>query len=132
MYVTRTNSCPIHTAKVSSFQQNAGWVTADTDLLKRVPVEILLNLFSNYFHTIQLGFLKFLSGIVFLHYYKDALQGFSFYRPIHFDQSPDSLNQLKNRQEPLNSISGCEFKLKLFRHRNIVKFIKVFLLQFFL
>ena len=33
-----------------------------------VPVEILLN-FGNYFRTLQLGFWKFLSGIVFLHYY---------------------------------------------------------------
>ena len=29
--------------------------TADMDLLKMVPVEILLN-FRNYFHTLQLGF----------------------------------------------------------------------------
>ena len=36
--------------------------TSDTDLLKMVPVEILLN-FGNYFSTFQLGFLKFLSGI---------------------------------------------------------------------
>ena len=41
--------------------------TADTNLLKMVPVEILLN-FGNYFRTLQLGFKKFLSGIVFLHY----------------------------------------------------------------
>ena len=37
--------------------------TADTDLLKMVPVEILLN-FENYFCTLQLG----LSGIMFLYY----------------------------------------------------------------
>ena len=30
-------------------------ITADTDLLKSVPVEILLN-FGNYFRTLQLGF----------------------------------------------------------------------------
>ena len=41
--------------------------TADTDLLKMVPVKILLN-FGNYFRTLQLRFSKFLSGIVFLHY----------------------------------------------------------------
>ena len=41
--------------------------TADRDLLKMVPVEILLN-FGNYFCTLQLGFWKFLSGIVFLYY----------------------------------------------------------------
>ena len=33
-----------------------------------VPVEILLN-FGKYFRTLQLGFWKFLSGIVFLHHY---------------------------------------------------------------
>ena len=37
------------------------------DLLKMVPVEILVN-FGNYFCTLQLGFCKFLSEIVFLHY----------------------------------------------------------------
>ena len=42
--------------------------TANVDLLKMVPVEILLN-FGNYFRTFQLGFWKFLSGIVFLHHY---------------------------------------------------------------
>ena len=42
--------------------------TANVDLLKMVPVEILLN-FENYFRTLQLGFKKFLSGIVFLHHY---------------------------------------------------------------
>ena len=42
--------------------------TANVDLLKMVPVEILLNLW-NYFRTLQLGFWKFLSGIVFLHHY---------------------------------------------------------------
>ena len=31
-----------------------GYITADTDLLKMVPVEILLN-FGNYFRTLQLG-----------------------------------------------------------------------------
>ena len=31
------------------------YVTANVDLLKMVPVEILLN-FGNYFHTLQLGF----------------------------------------------------------------------------
>ena len=40
--------------------------TADTDLQKMVPVEKLLNC-GNYFLTLQLGFWKFLSGIVFLH-----------------------------------------------------------------
>ena len=44
-----------------------GYITEDTDLLKMVPVEILLN-FENYFRTLQLGFCNFLSGIVFLHY----------------------------------------------------------------
>ena len=42
-------------------------ITADTDVLKMVPVEILLN-FRNYFRTLQLGFWKFHTGIVFLHY----------------------------------------------------------------
>ena len=42
--------------------------TANMDLLKMVPVEILLN-FGNYFRTLQLGFWKFISGIVFLHHY---------------------------------------------------------------
>ena len=37
------------------------------DLLKMVDVEILLN-FGNCFCTLQLGFWKFLSGIMFLHY----------------------------------------------------------------
>ena len=41
--------------------------TADTDLLKMVPVEILLNI-GNYFCTLQLGFRKFISWKVFLHY----------------------------------------------------------------
>ena len=41
--------------------------TADMDLLKIVPVEILLN-FGNYFRTFKLGFSKFPSGIVFLPY----------------------------------------------------------------
>ena len=41
---------------------------ANVDSLKMVPVKILLN-FGNYFHTLQLGFWKFLSGIVFLHRY---------------------------------------------------------------
>ena len=40
--------------------------TADTDLLKMVPVEILL-FFGNYFRTLQLRFWNFVSGIVFLH-----------------------------------------------------------------
>ena len=40
-------------------------VTADTDLLKMVPIEKMLN-FGNYFRTLQLGFNKFLSRIVFL------------------------------------------------------------------
>ena len=42
--------------------------TANVDLLKMVSVEILLN-FGNYFRLLQLGFWKFLSGIVFLHHY---------------------------------------------------------------
>ena len=42
--------------------------TANKDLLKMVPVEILLN-FRNSFRTLQLGLWIFLSGIVFLHYY---------------------------------------------------------------
>ena len=42
-------------------------LTTDTDLLKMVPVEILIN-FGNYFRTLQLGFHIFLSGMVFLHY----------------------------------------------------------------
>ena len=46
--------------------------TANMDLLKSVPVEILLN-FENYFRTLQLGFWKFLSGIMFLHYYVRTL-----------------------------------------------------------
>ena len=37
-----------------------------TDLLKMVRVEILPN-FGNYFCTLELGFWKFLSWIVFLH-----------------------------------------------------------------
>ena len=41
--------------------------TADTDLLKMVPIEILLK-FGNYFYTLQLGFWIFLSGIVLLHH----------------------------------------------------------------
>ena len=41
--------------------------TADTDLLKMVPIEKLLN-FVYYFRTLQLGYQKFLSRIVFLHY----------------------------------------------------------------
>ena len=57
-----------------------------------VPVEIWLN-FGNYFRTLLLGFWKFLS-----HY---ALQDFSFYRPIRFDQNPEPLISLINRQEPL-------------------------------
>ena len=43
------------------------YFTADTDLLKMVHVKILLN-FEYYFCTLLLGFRKFLSGIVFLHY----------------------------------------------------------------
>ena len=46
--------------------------TANVDLLKNVPVEILLN-FENYFRTLQLGFWKFLSGIVFLHHYLHSI-----------------------------------------------------------
>ena len=46
--------------------QDPGKRTADTNLLKMVPVEILLN-FGNYFRTLQIGFWKFLSGIMFLH-----------------------------------------------------------------
>ena len=42
--------------------------TANVELLKMVPVEILLN-FGNYFRTLQLGFWKFLSWIVFLYHY---------------------------------------------------------------
>ena len=63
-----------------NFFQNSFWIdqicvtktikeiTADTDLLKMVHVEILLN-FKNHFRTLQLGFWKFLSIIGFLHYY---------------------------------------------------------------
>ena len=66
-----------------------------------VPVEILLN-FGNYFRTLQLGFLKFLSGIVFLHHYVRTI-GLFFHRPIRFDQSPEPLIQIENRWEPLHS-----------------------------
>ena len=52
----------------SVFNFNSNDLTADTDLLKMVPVEILLN-FGNYFLTLQSGFCKFLFEIVFLHYY---------------------------------------------------------------
>ena len=48
--------------KISTYKQwpsNSQWVnkpnTANVDLLKMVPVEILLN-FGNYFRTLQLGF----------------------------------------------------------------------------
>ena len=44
------------------------YTTANVNLLKSVPVKILLN-FGNYFRTLQLGFWKFLSGIVFFHHY---------------------------------------------------------------
>ena len=53
-----------------------GDFTANVDWLKMVPVEILLN-FGNYFRTLQLGFWKFLSGIVFFHYYVRTI-GLSF------------------------------------------------------
>ena len=39
-------------------------ITADTDLLKMVPVEILLN-FENYFCTLQLGFQIFFQELCF-------------------------------------------------------------------
>ena len=54
-----------------NYGRNEDWkkciITADTDLLKMVYVEILPN-FENYFGILQLGFWKFLSGIMFLHY----------------------------------------------------------------
>ena len=49
--------------------------TASVDLLKMVPIEIFLN-FGNYFRTLQLGFGKFLSGIVFLHHYVRTIELF--------------------------------------------------------
>ena len=39
-------------------------ITADTDLLKMVPVEILLN-FGNYFCTLRLGFENFFQELCF-------------------------------------------------------------------
>ena len=40
---------------MSSMYTRQGQYTANVDLLKMVPVEILLN-FENYFRTLQLGF----------------------------------------------------------------------------
>ena len=70
--------------------------TADTDLLKVVPVEILLN-FGNYFCTLELGFEHFFQELCFfITITKNTLCNFSFYRLIRLYQSPEPLIPLKN------------------------------------
>ena len=70
--------------------------TANVDLLKMVPVEILLN-FGNYSRTLQLGFWKFLSGIVFLYHYVRTMglffsQAHSMWpKPIAFNSDRKSM-----------------------------------------
>ena len=59
------------------------------------PVEILLN-FGNHFRTLQLGFWKFLLGIVFLHYQVRTVWLF-FLQAHRFDQSPETLIPLIDR-----------------------------------
>ena len=65
-------------------------LTADTNLLKMVHVEILL-IFINYFRPLQLGFWKFLSGIVFLHYQVRTI-GLFFLQAHSIWQKPRAFN----------------------------------------
>ena len=67
------------------------FLTANVDLLKMVPVEILLN-FGNYFRTLQLGFWKFLSGIVFLHLHYVRTLGPFFSQAHSIWQKPRAFN----------------------------------------
>ena len=72
IYLTKhahyTTNIHIHFEHGTCCLENFRSRTANVDLLKMVHVEILFN-FGNYFRTLQLGFGKFLSGIVFLHHY---------------------------------------------------------------
>ena len=68
-----------------------------TDVLKMVRVQILLN-FGNYFCTLQLGFWKILSGIVFFHYMY-YIQGF-FLQAHSIGPSQEPLIPLKIDRNP--------------------------------
>ena len=74
--------------------------TADTDLLKMVSVKIWLN-FGNHFRTIRILKISLKNCVSSL--LSSRYKAFLFYRSIRFDQSPERLIPLKNRQEPLNS-----------------------------
>ena len=103
-------------------------ITADPDLLKMVTVKILLN-FGNYFRTLQLGFLKFLSGIVFLHYLVRTI-GLFFLQAHSIWPKPRAFNPDQNRWEPLNSAVRSPHNIILFELNFNVKFPLIHLLYF--
>jgi len=83
-----------------------------------VPVEILLN-FGNYFRTLQLGFWKFLSGIVFLHHYVRTI-GLFFSQAHSIWPKPRAFNPDQKSMGTPTFYCGYLTKLKtgclLYRH----------------
>ena len=86
------------------------YVSDFTDLLKTVPVEILLN-FGNYIRTLQLGFWKFLPGIVFLDYQVRTI-GLIFLQAYSIWPKPRAFNPA---QKPIGTPKFyCDLALNLF------------------